>query len=106
VLIGAFSNGIKKDLATIQIATFNNPAGLQNMGGGYFASSANSGGAVAVQAQTAGAGSVQGSALEKSNADVATEFVNLIQAQNGFQANARTITVANQILQELTNLIR
>ncbi len=106
VLFGAFSNGIKKDLATIQIATFNNPAGLQNVGGGYFASSANSGGAVAVQAQTAGAGSVQGGALEKSNADVATEFVNLIQAQNGFQANARTITVANQILQELTNLIR
>jgi len=106
VLIGAFSNGIKKDLATLQIATFNNTAGLQNMGGGYFASSANSGGAVAVQAQTAGAGSIQGGALEKSNADVATEFVNLIQAQNGFQANARTITVANQILQELTNLIR
>jgi len=106
VLIGAFSNGIKKDLAMLQIALFNNPAGLQSMGGGYSTSSANSGGAVAVQALTAGAGSVQGGALEKSNADVATEFVTLIQAQNGFQANARTITVANQILQELTSLIR
>jgi len=37
---------------------------------------------------------------------VATEFVTLIQAQNGFQANARTITVANEILRELANLIR
>jgi len=55
---------------------------------------------------TAGAGTVHGGALEKSNADVATEFVNLIQAQNGFQANARTIRVANDILRELTNLIR
>jgi len=55
---------------------------------------------------TGGAGSLHGSSLEKSNADVASEFVNLIQAQNGYQANARTITVANDILKELTNLIR
>ena len=106
VLIGAFTNGVKKDLATLQIALFKNPAGLQNSGGGYFAPSANSGGAVATQAMSTGAGTIHGSALEKSNADVATEFVNLIQAQNGFQANARTIRVANEILRELTNLIR
>ena len=53
-----------------------------------------------------GAGTIHGSALEKSNADVATEFVTLIEAQNGFQANARTIRVANDILRELTSLIR
>lgn len=106
ILIGAFSNGIKKDLALLQIAVFKNPAGLQNEGGGYFSPSANSGGAVATQAMSSGAGAVRGSALEKSNADVATEFVNLIQAQNGFQANARTIRVANDILRELTSLIR
>ncbi|MHC5162964.1 MAG: flagellar basal body rod C-terminal domain-containing protein [Planctomycetota bacterium] len=41
-----------------------------------------------------------------SNVDIATEFVNLMVAQNGYQANARTITVANDILRELTNLIR
>ena len=66
----------------------------------------NSGTAVGTRALTGGAGKIQGSALEKSNADVATEFVNLIQAQNGFQANARTIRVANDILRELTQLIR
>jgi flagellar hook protein FlgE len=106
VLIGAFSNGVKKDLATLQIALFKNPAGLEGVGGGYFTPSANSGGAVATQAMSTGAGTIHGSALEKSNADVATEFVNLIQAQNGFQANARTIRVANDILRELTSLIR
>ncbi len=106
VLIGAFSNGIKKDIAAMQIGLFNNPAGLQGVGGGYYAPSPNSGGAVATQAMRSGAGSIHGSALEKSNADVATEFVNMIQAQNGFQANARTIRVATDILRELTSLIR
>jgi flagellar hook protein FlgE len=106
ILIGAFSNGIKKEIGTLQIALFQNPSGLENIGGNYFIPSANSGAAMATQAQTGGSGTVHGGALEKSNADVATEFINLIQAQNGFQANARTITVANQILQELATLIR
>jgi len=105
-VIGAFSNGIKKNIATIQISLFQNPAALESAGGGYFSSSANSGEAVATQALTGGAGTIHGGALEKSNADVATEFVNMIQAQNGFQANARTIRIANEILRELTSLIR
>jgi flagellar hook protein FlgE len=106
IVIGSFSNGIKRDIAVVQIALFQNPGALESVGGGYFTASANSGAAVATQALTGGAGSVHGGALEKSNADVATEFVNMIQAQNGFQANARTIRVANEILRELTSLIR
>ncbi len=106
ILVGAFSNGIKKDLATLAVGLFTNEAGLLNAGGGYYVPSANSGGAVLTQAMNGGAGTIRGGALEKSNADVASEFVTLIQAQNGFQANARTIRVANEILQELTNLIR
>ena len=106
ILIGVFSNGIKKNIAALQIALFQNTSALESMGNGYFNFSANSGEAVATQAMTGGAGSIHGGSLEKSNADVATEFVNMIQAQNGFQANARTIRVANDILKELTNLIR
>jgi flagellar hook protein FlgE len=106
IVIGAFSNGIKKNIAILQIALFQNPAALESVGGSYFNSSANSGEPVATQAMTGGAGSIHGAALEKSNADVATEFVSMIQAQNGFQANARTIRVANDILRELTSLIR
>ncbi len=105
-LIGAFSNGVKKNLASIRLATFQNAAGLESAGSGVFVESANSGQAVASLAQAGGAGSIKSGALEKSNADVSTEFVNLIQAQNGFQASARTIKVANDILGELVNLIR
>ena len=106
IVIGAFSNGIKKNIASIQVALFKNAAGLEALGNGYYIPSANSGEAVATQALNGGAGSIHGGSLEKSNADVASEFVNLIQAQNGYQANARTIKVANDILSELTNLIR
>ncbi len=105
-LIGAFSNGIKKDIATLQVALFQNTAGLESIGNGYAIPSANSGEAIATQAMTGGAGTIHGGALEKSNADVASEFVSMIQAQNGFQANARTIRVANDILRELSGLIR
>ena len=106
IIIGAFSNGIKMNIGDIKIALFQNTSGLENIGGGYFTNSANSGQAIATQAMSGGAGSIHGASLEKSNADVATEFVNMIQAQNGFQANARTIRVANDILRELSNLIR
>ena len=106
ILIGAFSNGIKKNIATIQIALFKNTSGLERLGNGNYVPSANSGDPIATQAMVGGAGSVHGGSLEKSNADVATEFVNMIQAQNGFQANARSIRVANEILRELTSLIR
>ncbi|MHC4171508.1 MAG: flagellar hook protein FlgE [Planctomycetota bacterium] len=106
IVIGAFSNGIKKNIGTVQISLFQNTSGLESVGNGYFTYSANSGAPVATQAMTGGAGSIHGGALEKSNADVASEFVNMIQAQNGFQANARTIRVANEILRELSNLIR
>ncbi len=106
ILIGAFSNGIKRNIATLQIALFQNTSGLERIGNGYYIPSANSGEAIATQAMTGGAGTIHGASLEKSNADVATEFVNMIQAQNGFQANARTIRVANDILRELTSLIR
>ena len=97
---------LKKNIATLQVALFQNTSGLESLGSSYFTSSANSGEAVVTQAVSGGAGSIHGGSLEKSNADVATEFVNMIQAQNGYQANARTIKVANDILRELTNLIR
>jgi flagellar hook protein FlgE len=106
IVIGAFSNGVRKDVAALQIALFKNTAGLERVGSGYFIPSANSGEATQTLALTGGAGVVHGGALEKSNADVATEFISLIQAQNGFQANARTIRVANEILRELSNLVR
>lgn len=106
MVVGTFTNGVKVDVAALQIGTFQNPEGLETVGGGYFLPTANSGEPIATIAATGGAGSIRGKSLEKSNVDIATEFVTLMQAQNGYQANARTITVANDILRELTSLIR
>ncbi|MHC4395935.1 MAG: flagellar hook protein FlgE [Planctomycetota bacterium] len=106
IIIGAFSNGIKKDLATIQLSLFKNPGGLESLGNGYFIPSVNSGDSVATQALIGGAGTMHGGSLEKSNADVASLFVDMIQAQNGYHANARTIKVANDMLRVLTDIIR
>lgn len=103
---GAFSNGVQKAMASLQIAKFQNAQGLESVSNGYFVGTSNSGPAVASLAQSGGVGSIKSGALEKSNADISKEFVSLIQAQNGFQASARTIKVANDILSELVNLIR
>jgi flagellar hook protein FlgE len=106
VIIGAFSNGIKKNIAALRLALFENTSGLENVGRGYFVPSAESGDAVNAEAATSVAGIIHGGALEKSDSDVTTEFANMIQNQNGFRANVRVIRVANEILQELNNQIR
>jgi flagellar hook protein FlgE len=106
MLIGIFSNGVKKNIASLQIALFQNTDGLENIGNGYFIASVESGKAMITQALRNGAGGVHGGALEKSNTDVATKFVNIIQAQNGFETNAKTIKIAKNVLRELTNFIR
>ncbi|MHC4642959.1 MAG: flagellar hook protein FlgE [Planctomycetota bacterium] len=105
-IIGSFTNGIKKNLAAVQLALFKNPSGLESVGNGYFTSSVNSGEPIATQGLIGGAGMIHGGSLEKSNADVASLFVSMIEAQNGYHANARTIKIANDMLKELTNLIR
>jgi len=105
-IIGAFTNGLKKNLAAVQLALFSNPSGLESVGNGYFTPSVNSGIAVGTQGLVGGAGTIHGSSLERSNADVANLFVSMIEAQNGYQANARTIKIANDMLKELTTLIR
>jgi len=105
-LMGMFTNGVRSTIATIKVATFQNPAGLVSVGNSYYQSSANSGDAIPTRGLSGGAGAITGGSLERSNVEVAQEFVNLIQAQNGFQANARTIRVTNDMLRELSNLIR
>ncbi len=105
-LVGLFTNGVRKDIAALKLATFRNPSGLSSIGNNYFAASGNSGDPAPTRGLSGGAGAVRGGSLETSNVESATEFVNLIQAQNGFQANARTISVAHDMLNELARLIR
>ena len=106
IVQGQFSNGRTLPLAQLAIAGFNNESGLLRQGNNYFAASASSGAALVGVAGTGGRGTIQGSALEGANVDIAVEFSRLIIAQRGFQVNARTITAANETLQELANVIR
>ena len=105
-VIRMFTNSVKIDIAQLQLAVFSNANRLESVGNGYFLPTANSGDATVTIAGTNGAGTIRSQSLEKVNVDMATEFVTLMQAQNGCQANARTIRVATDILRELTNLIR
>jgi flagellar hook protein FlgE len=71
------------------------------LGDNLWTESANSGARTVSRGLQAGAGEVVGGALEGSNVDIAEEFVHLIEAQRGFQANARVITTTDQVLSEL-----
>lgn len=106
VINGIFTNGRTLALAQLGIASFANPAGLDRQGDNYFALSNHSGNALIGAGLSSGRGSVQQGSLETSNVDIAQEFTQLIIAQRGFQVNARTITVSDQVLQELANIIR
>jgi flagellar hook protein FlgE len=105
-VVGFYSNGTTQILDTIQMASFNNPSGLLKIGKNHFRETATSGIAEVGTPGTAGRGALSAGALEQSATDLASEFTAMIVAQRGFQANARTITTANQVLEELVNLLR
>ncbi len=99
---GIFSNGQTKPLAQLALATFSNTDGLSRVGNNYYAATVNSGQPLLATGLSGGKGSIQQGTLEQSNVDVSLELTNLIIAQRGYQANARTITASDQILQALT----
>ncbi len=104
VLNGQFTNGVNRDLAQIAMADFNNSSGLYRSGENMFMVSPNSGTPVIVFAGTNARGQLTPGELEMSNVDLASEFTEMIIAQRGFQANARIISVGDQMLNELVNL--
>lgn len=105
-ITGFYSNGTNKALGTMQLAVFNNPAGLLRVGQNHFQESAASGVANTGNPGTGGRGSLTPGSLEQSNVDLAQEFTSMMLAQTGFQANARTIQTSDQMLQELVNMRR
>lgn len=103
-LIGSFDNGQNLALAQVAIATFANYEGLQESGSNLYAESANSGRATIGTAGTGGRASVAASKLEMSNADLSRGLTQLIVVQRGFQANSKSITTADQVLNTLLGL--
>ena len=106
MITGVYSNGLTETLGQVALATFSNPGGLSREGSNLFATTINSGSARIGSPNDRDRGSIVGGALEGSNVDLATEFANMILAQRAFQANARTVTTADLILNETVNLVR
>jgi len=97
---------VSKSIAQIILAKFNNPAGLEKIGDSLYITSSNSGLAVKGEAGKIVNASISGGALEMSNVDLAEEFVSMVVAQRGFQANARILQASDQMLTELVQLTR
>jgi len=103
-LIGSFSNGRSFGLAQIAMAKFTNNEGLSTEGGNVYIQTSNSGDPIIGTAATAGRGFIQSSALEASNVDLSRALTQLIIIQRGYQANGKTITTSDQMLQTLIGL--
>lgn len=103
---GLFSNGESRNLYQIPLAIFPNNEGLVRVGSNVYQATSRSGDPLIGAPASSGRGEITAFALEQSNVDLATEFVKIIQFQRAFQASARTISSAADLLQDLVNLGR
>jgi len=101
-----YDNGRTRTIAQIPVVQFFAQDKLQRVTGGAYEQTLASGSARFGSPGTNGAGTVIGNALEGSNVDIADEFTKLIQAQQVYSANAKTITTTNTMMQEAINIIR
>jgi flagellar hook protein FlgE len=100
-LVGTFSNGQTIPLAQITLANFNGADSLQSLSGDAYAATPESGNPI-----FSGTGTIEGSSLESSNVDIATQFSDLIVAQQAYSANARVMSTADQMIQSLLQVIQ
>ncbi len=103
---GTFSNGTTRGIYRIPLAGFPNDEGLGRAGSNLYTETTDSGTAQIAEATTAGRGEVRAFSVEQSNTDLASEFVKIITFQRAFQASARTVTTAAELLQDLVNIGR
>ncbi|MBY0314225.1 MAG: flagellar hook protein FlgE [Bdellovibrionales bacterium] len=106
VLTATYSNGEAQDLAQVAVAKFENPEALFKVGNNKLKESRESGGAAIGAASHGGRGQILASALERSTVDLASEFVDMIKTQRNFQANAKSITTADEMLADVINIKR
>jgi flagellar hook protein FlgE len=100
-VVGNFTNGKTIPLAEVTLASFNGADALQALNGGAYAATPESG-----PPNYSATGSIEGSSVEASNVDIATQFSQLIVAQQAYSANARVMTTANQMIQSLLTVIQ
>jgi flagellar hook protein FlgE len=105
-IIGVFDDGNPYLLGQLALSKFNNAEGLEKAGNNNYSASANSGTAQIGSANSEGYGTIRQGTLEMSNVDLANEFTEMIVTSRSYQANSRTITTSDEMLQELINLKR
>jgi flagellar hook protein FlgE len=106
IIVGTFSNSLKRNLGQVALATFTNPQGLVESGNNLYTDSINSGSPALATPGTGAAGHMVGGAVEQSNVDLSREFINLISASTGFSANSRVLTTSDRLIQDLLQAIR
>lgn len=106
ILTVSYSNGKVIDLGQILLAKFENPEALFKQGGNLFKQSRESGEPSLGSARQAGRGSIMAKSLERSTVDIASEFVNMITQQRAFQANAKSVSTADELLSEVIQMKR
>ena len=105
-ILGAFTNGVTRKLGQVALAVFSNPGGLEDMGDNVYRVGPNSGDPLITDAAALGAGRIVSGALEMSNVDLSQEFINMILASTGYQANSRVINASNEMLDQLMLMAR
>jgi flagellar hook protein FlgE len=105
-VLGSFTNGTTRVLGQVAVADFEAADKLSRIGGNLSVESTESGQPTVGEPASGGRGNIVAGALEQSNVDLAEEFVRMIAAQRGFQANSKTITTADSLLGELMQLKR
>jgi flagellar hook protein FlgE len=106
ILTAVYDNGVQRELGQVAIAKFENNEGLFKTGKNLFKETRKSGQGALGKPGADGRGEIIAKSLENSNVDIATEFIGLMAAQRNFQANTRTITTSDQMLQEVLNIKR
>ncbi len=105
-VVGSFTNGAQRRLYRLPIAVFANPGGLDARSGNVFGQTEMSGAFNLKVPGSGGAGTVTPSALEAANVDLADEFTKMIVTQRAYSANAKVITTADDMLNELIQIRR
>ncbi|MDE2042213.1 MAG: flagellar hook-basal body complex protein, partial [Alphaproteobacteria bacterium] len=104
LVTATFSDGSSSKLGKVALATISTPQALRQLGNSHWAVTSSSGPATIAAPGTGGAGVVQSGALELSNVDLTAQLVDLIAAQQNYQANAKALNIDSQLAQSIINI--
>ncbi|MBF0537687.1 MAG: flagellar hook protein FlgE [Nitrospirae bacterium] len=103
-IYGVFTNGDSKALGVLSLTKFAAPDKLTKLGQNLLSQSNLSGQPVTGVPKTSGMGRIISGSLEQSNVDLASEFVTMIAAQRAFQANSKTVTTVDDMMQVILSI--